>query len=109
MRRGEIWTAAGGGDYTRKPRPVVVLQDDRFDAMDSITVCPLTTDPDDLPLFRILIEPNARNGLDGASSIMADKVTTVRRSRLGTPAGRLDAEDMTRLNRAVLNFLGLAD
>lgn len=75
MRRGEIWTAAGGGDYTGKPRPVVVLQDDRFDVTDSITICPLTTDPDDLPLFRILIEPNERNGLDEASSIMADKVT----------------------------------
>ena len=67
MRRGEIWTAAGGGDYTGKPRPVLVLQDDRFEAMDSITVCPLTTDADDLPLFRILIEPSERNGLDETS------------------------------------------
>ncbi len=109
MRRGEIWTAAGGGDYTGKPRPVVVLQDDLFDAMDSITVCPLTTDPDDLPAFRILIEPNDRNGLDEPSSIMADKTTTVRRSRLGTAVGRLDDDDMARLSRAVLTFLRLTD
>ncbi len=77
--------------------------------MDSITVCPLTTDPDDLPLFRTLIEPDARNGLDEASRIMADKISTLRRSRLGTALGQLDGGDMTRLNRAVLNFLGLAD
>ena len=109
MRRGEIWTAAGGGDYTGKPRPVVVLQDDLFDAMDSITVCPLTTDPDDLPVFRILIEPDTRNGLDEPSRIMADKTTTVRRSRLGTAVGRLDGDDMRRLNRAVSTFLGLTD
>ena len=108
MRRGEIWTAAGGGDYTRKPRPVVILQDDRYDATDSVTVCPLTTDPDDLSFFRIMIEPNDRNGLDEASRIMADKVTTLRKSRLGAALGQLDDEDMLRLNRAVLTFLGFA-
>jgi hypothetical protein len=39
MRRGEIWTVAGGKDYAGKPRPVVILQDDRFDATASITIC----------------------------------------------------------------------
>ena len=109
MRRGEIWTAAGGGDYTGKPRPVLVLQDDRFEAMDSITVCPLTTDADDLPLFRILIEPSERNGLDETSRIMADKISTLRRSRSGEALGRIEDDDMARLNRAVLTFLGLTD
>lgn len=52
MRRGEIWTVAGGNDYAGKPRPVVIVQDDSFDATDSITVCALTTDPTDAPLFR---------------------------------------------------------
>ena len=36
MRRGDIWTVAGGKDYAGKPRPVVVVQDDSFDATDSI-------------------------------------------------------------------------
>ncbi len=39
MKRGEIWTVAGGKDYAGKPRPVVILQDGRFDKTDSITVC----------------------------------------------------------------------
>ena len=108
MRRGELWTVAGGGDYTAKPRPVVILQDDRFDATESIAVCPLTTDPTDAPLFRIPIEPSERNGLDEASSIMVDKITTVRKSRLGEALGSLDDEDILRLNRAVLVFLGFA-
>jgi mRNA interferase MazF len=30
MKRGEIWSVAGGGDYTNKPRPVVIVQDDQF-------------------------------------------------------------------------------
>jgi mRNA interferase MazF len=108
MKRGEIWTVAGGGDYTGKPRPVVVLQDDRFDATDSVTICAFTTDPTDAPLFRVLVGPNETNGLDGPSRIMADKITTVRRQRLATRLGRLDDQDIIRLNRSVLVFLGLA-
>ena len=107
--RGEIWTVAGGGDFMGMPRPAVIVQADGFDDMGSVTLCPLTTNPAAAPLFRVPVEPNERNGLDEASTIMADKVTTVRRSRLGTAVGRLDGEDMTRLDRAVLNFLGLAD
>lgn len=108
MRRGEVWTVAGGGDYTGKPRPVVILQDDRFDATDSVTICAFTTDPTDAPIFRVLIEPNALNGLDAPSRLMADKITTMRRTRLGARLGRLDDEDVVRLNQAVLVFLGFA-
>ena|SRR2546425_9007937 len=108
MRRGEIWTAAGGKDYAGKPRPVAIVQDDRFDAMDSITVCPFTTDPTDAPLFRLPVDPNERNGLRSLCRLMADKITTVPRTKLGSRLGRLDDEDMMRLNRAVLVFLGLA-
>jgi PemK-like, MazF-like toxin of type II toxin-antitoxin system len=44
MKRGDVWTVAGGKDYAGKPRPVVIVQDDSFDATDSITICALTTD-----------------------------------------------------------------
>ncbi len=108
MKRGEIWTAAGGKDYAGKPRPVVIVQDDRFDAIESITVCPFTTDPTDAPLFRVPIEPNDRNGLRRPSRLMVDKITTVPKSKVDARLGRLDAEDIVRLNRAVLVFLGLA-
>src|SRR5438876_3170698 len=108
MRRGEIWTAAGGKDYAGKPRPVVIVQDDRFDATDSLTVCAFTTDPTDAPLFRLPIEPNERNGLRAPCRLMVDKITTVPKSKIGTRIGRLDDEDVLRLNQAVLVFLGLA-
>jgi len=108
MRRGEIWTAAGGKDYAGKPRPVVIVQDDRFDATDSITICAFTTDPTDAPLFRLPAEPNERNGLRSPCRLMADKITTVPKTKLGSRLGRLDDEDMFRLNRAMLVFLGLA-
>ena len=108
MRRGDIWTAAGGKDYAGKARPVVILQDDSFDGTDSITICAFTTDETDAPLFRLPIEPNERNGLRVPSRLMVDKVTTVPKSKVGTHIGRLDDEDVVRLNQAVLVFPGLA-
>ncbi|MEW6465947.1 MAG: type II toxin-antitoxin system PemK/MazF family toxin [Pseudomonadota bacterium] len=108
MRRGEVWIVSGGKDYAGKPRPAVIVQDDRFDATDSVTVCAFTTDPTDAPLFRLPVEPNARNGLHSACRLMVDKITTVPKSKIGVRIGRLDDEDMVRLNRAVMVFLGLA-
>ena len=66
------------------------------------------TDPTDAPLFRLLIEPDQVNGLEAPSRIMVDKVTTVRRSRLGTKVGALDDASVLRLNRALVVFLGIA-
>lgn len=108
MRRGEIWTAAAGTGYVGKPRPVVLVQDDRFDATDSVTVCAFTTDPIDAPLFRLQIEPDEVNGLREPCSLMVDKITTVPRSKLGTQVGRLRDEDVVRLGRSILVFLGFA-
>jgi mRNA interferase MazF len=108
MRRGEIWTVAGGPGYAGKPRPVVIVQDDRFDATQSVTICSFTSDPTDAPLLRLLIEPNDRNGLREPSRLMVDKVTTVQRIKLGKRVGSLDDEDVVRLNRSMVVFLGLA-
>jgi mRNA interferase MazF len=108
MRRGDVWTVAGGKDYAGKARPVVILQDDSFDGTESITICAFTTDDTDAPLFRLAIEPNERNGLRAPCRLMVDKVTTVPKSKIGAHIGRLDDEDVLRLNQAVLVFLGLA-
>jgi mRNA interferase MazF len=105
MRRGEIWTVAGGAAYTGKPRPAIIIQDDRFDANDSIVVCPLTTDPTPAPLFRLPIPSNARTGLRAPCRVMVDKVTTVPRRRLGARVGRLSANELKVLNRAIFVFL----
>jgi mRNA interferase MazF len=39
---------------------------------------------------------------------MVDKVTAVSKTKVGARVGRLDDEDVLRLNQAVLVFLGLA-
>ena len=108
MRRGEIWTVSGGGDYAGKARPAVILQDDNFDGTGSITICAFTTDPTEAPLFRLPIEPNEGNGLRSSSQLMVDKITTVSKERIGERIGRLDDQDIVRLNQAVVVFLGLA-
>lgn len=108
MRRGEVWTVAGGEGYAGKPRPAVIVQDDLFDATLSITICAFATDPTEAPLFRLPVEPSDENGLHASSRLMVDKITTVHKAKLGTRIGRLDDETIVRLNRAILVFLGLA-
>lgn len=103
-----MWTVAGGPDYAGKPRPAVILQDDAFDATASITLCPFTTHSIEAPLVRLPIEPSEGNGLRTASQLMIDKITTITKTKLERRVGRLSAEDIVRLNRAVLVFLGLA-
>lgn len=108
MKRGEIWTAAGGKHYAGKPRPVLVLQDDRFDATDSITICPLTSDVTEIPLLRISLLPGPETGLSLPSNIMVDKVTTMPRGKLGECIGAAADTDMLALSRALVVFVGLA-
>ena len=108
MKRGDVHTVAGGKHYAGKPRPVVIVQDDAFDVTDSVTVCPFTTDETEAPLFRLRVEPTARNGLRETSRLMVDKITTAPKRTVGARIGRLDDEVILRLNRAVLVFLGLA-
>ncbi|GAB3764019.1 type II toxin-antitoxin system PemK/MazF family toxin [Microlunatus parietis] len=107
VRRGEIWTAAGPG-YAGKPRPVVVIQSDLFDQTDSVTLCPLTSDPTDAPILRIPIDPTSSNGLRVKSRLMVDKVTTARRSQLRERIGVLEGEYLLALERALVVFIGLA-
>ena len=108
MKRGEIWTASGGSGYTGKPRPVVIVQDDRFDATSSVTVCAFTTDPTDAPLLRLLVEADEATGIRESSRLMVDKVTTIPRSKLGERVGQLSDDDSIRVSRALVVFLGLA-
>jgi mRNA interferase MazF len=95
VKRAEIWTVPGGADHAGKPGPAVIIQDDHFDT-DSVTICPFTTDPIGAPLIRLAIEPNQGNALDAPSRIMVDKVTTVRRAKLGRKVGVLDDADEHR-------------
>lgn len=105
MRRGDIVTVAGGV-YASKPRPALIVQDDRFDATDSMTVCPFTSTEVDAPLLRVSVTADEVNGLDQDSFLAVDKMTTVRRSSVRTVIGRLEATTLIEFERRLLVFLG---
>ena len=109
MKRGAVWTVSGGADYAGKPRPAVIVQDDRFPTSKSITICAFTTDITEASIFRVYVKPTPINGLERPSRLMADKVSTVPRTKLGKRIGRLTEADLKRLNRAIVLFLGLSE
>jgi mRNA interferase MazF len=60
------------------------------------------------PFFRVRIEPAPGNGLKEASDVMADKVVTVPRAVISPKTlGRLEAEDLRRVDAALRFWLGL--
>ena len=105
MRRGDIVTVAGGV-YANKPRPALIVQDDRFDATDSLTVCPFTSTQVEAPLLRVPVAADEENGLDQDSFLMVDKITSVRRSNAHAVVGRLEAATLVEFERRLLVFLG---
>jgi mRNA interferase MazF len=109
MKRGDIVIIAASGNYG-KPRPAVIVQTDAFPLEHaSVIICQMTTALIDAADFRILIEPDAGNGVRERSQIMADKPVTIRRDRVGQVIGRV-SDDEIRLTNAALAFaLGLAD
>ena len=109
MRRGDVVTVAATGDYG-KPRPAVIVQTDTLPVeRASIVVCQMTSDGDDAQDFRVAVEPTTRNGLRTRSHVMADKLVTIRRARVGRKIGHLDGSDIARLNIALAFVMGLAD
>jgi mRNA interferase MazF len=109
MRRGDVVTVAATGDYG-KPRPAVIVQTDALPAEHaSVVVCQMTSELSEAPEFRVTIEPTKRNGLRARSQVIADKPVTIRRERIGRQVGRLDEQEIARLNVALAFVIGLAD
>jgi mRNA interferase MazF len=107
MTRGDLVIVAMSGDHG-KPRPALVVQSDVFnDTHPSVTVAPVTSTIVHAPLFRLTLEPSAANGLRSVSQIMMDKVTTVRRDRVGKTIGRIEDDTIVRVNRTIALWFGL--
>jgi len=106
MKRGELVTITVSGDYG-KPRPALVVQDDAFAELSAVTVLRLTSELNDWPLFRVMIEPTPENGLRKPSQVMVDRGIALPRSKVGPVFGRLSADDMMAVSQALYRFLGL--
>ena len=107
MKRGDLVTIALPGDFG-KPRPALVVQSDAFEATGTVTVLLVSGTLVDAPLIRTTVEPSSANGLRKTSQVMVDKVMSVRRDKIGSVIGRLDAEAMHGVTRALAVFFAIA-
>lgn len=106
MTRGDIVIVATKGSYTGKPRPVLVVQADLFNAEHaSVTVCPITSDCIDARLFRIPLPPGRRTGLLIPSQVMVDKIVSVPRASMSKTIGSCDAAEIAIVNDALRRWL----
>lgn len=107
MTRGDFVTIASRGDFG-KPRPALVMQTDAFSEHPSITVLLVSSTWIDAPLLRVGVQPAPENGLQKPSQVMVDKAMTIKRDKVGTAFGRLDANIMVEVERCLAVFLGIA-
>ncbi len=108
MTRGALVVVATRGAYTGKPRPALVVQSDLFNATHaSITVCPVTSDCIDAPLFRVSVPPGSRTGLASPSQVMVDKVVSVPRGSIAKTIGVCDADELAAVDDALRRWLTL--
>jgi mRNA interferase MazF len=107
MQRGDLVSLAVQGDFG-KPRPALVMQSDWFDKHPTVTLLPLTSDLQNSPMLRVTVRPSETNRLVGTSQVMIDKATTVRREKIGSLIGRLEADRLIEIERCWAVFLGIA-
>lgn len=104
-QRGDLVTVSLQGDFG-KPRPALVVQSDLLTDLESVVLCPVTSDLRNAA-FRVTVEPNPANGLRTLSQVMVDKLSTLPRTKISEPFGRLDEERMKMVDRALLLVVGV--
>lgn len=108
MTRGDIVIVAARGAYTNKPRPALVVQADAFlPTHASVTICPITSDCVDAPLFRTTLPPGKRTGLEVVSQVMADKLVSVPRGAIIRAIGGCDHDELLAVDAALRGWLAL--
>lgn len=108
MKRGAIVIVAAKGAYTGKPRPAVVVQSDLFNPTHaSVTICPITSDCVDAPLFRLTLPSGQRTGLKSVSQVMIDKIVSVPRAAVSTAIGQCSAGELDGIEDGMRRWLGM--
>ena len=106
MNRSDLVKVALTGDLG-KPRPALVVQSDLFALTGSVIILPLTSVLDGAVPFRVRLEPSGTNGLQRPSLIMVDKITNIRREKVGGVIGAVDNDTMIAVTRQLALFLGM--
>jgi mRNA interferase MazF len=108
MKRGSIVVVAARGAYTGKPRPALVVQSDLFNPTHaSVTVCPVTSDCVDAPLFRLTLPAGPRTGLKSVSQVMVDKIVSMPRAAIREEIGECNDGELEAVEDSLRRWLGL--
>jgi len=73
----------------------------------SVILCLLTSVQRDDLNSRPKVKPTADNGLNETSSVMTDKITSVRPEELGEKIGQLTRNQMREVSRGLAKVLGI--
>ena len=84
------------------------MQSDLFYATTTVIILPMTSTLTNIALFRLLISPSPSNGLRRPSEIMIDKITNLKREKVGGVIGQLDDDTMLTLTRQLATILSLS-
>lgn len=101
MKSGDLVAIAMPRDVS-KPCPALIVQSDRFDETGTVPVLLVSGTLVDAPLIRLIIEPTPENGLKKRSQVIVDKAMSVKRERIGTVIGQVDADAMLALMRSLV-------
>jgi len=108
MKRGQIVSTVGCGDFSRKPRPSLVIQAELFNAFHpAITICPITSFESGDSFYRVPVPRSDENGLLADSEVEIDLIQAIRRERLGDVIGMASDEIMFSVDQALRRWLAL--
>jgi mRNA interferase MazF len=86
----------------------VIVQADIFGTLPSVLVCPITDVEIDAPLLRIRLDPSDTLPLAKSMWIMAELLTAIPRSMIGTVIGHIAPDQQRQLDRALIVVTGIA-
>ncbi|MDP9177807.1 MAG: type II toxin-antitoxin system PemK/MazF family toxin [Gemmatimonadota bacterium] len=105
MKRYEVrWASLDPvrGSEMAKTRPVVIVSLDALnDVLQTITVCPITTQVHPSWRTRLGIRVGRKHG-----EIAVDQIRTISKSRLGRKVGTLSDDEATTLRRLITEMYG---
>ena len=113
-KRGDIYLVnfdpTRGADI-RKTRPALVLQNDIANRSSPITIVAAITSTFDETLYptEVLIAPKGRTGLSVDSVVLLNQLRSVDKKRLVKRLGKLSAENLVQVDRALRISLGLVE